>query len=178
MPCKYGADVGLGDDDLVAQDAGRVLRDVPARVTDEAGHQDRGQRVEQGIAEPHAEQRAEHRDGCQHVAARVLCVGPQQFAVQPVALPALVGHHGDVDDERHRHQRDPLREHARRPAVEQAVERRRQHLDEDDDQEHEDPDRGHGLVFAVAAWVVLVRGRRATEMPTSATTFDAESVSE
>ena len=71
---------------MVGENAGRFLRDAPARVADEAGDDDRGERVEPGIAEPHAEQRPEHRDRRQHVAARVLRVGPQHLAVQPAAL--------------------------------------------------------------------------------------------
>ena len=80
----------FGDDDLVAEDARRLLRDAPARVPDEPGHEQRRHRVEQRIAPPHAEQRAEHRSGREHVAARVLGVGAQDLAVQPAAFAKLV----------------------------------------------------------------------------------------
>ena len=56
------ADVPSGNDDLVGQDARRLLRDAPAGVADEPGDEQRGQRVEERIAPPDAEQRAEHGD--------------------------------------------------------------------------------------------------------------------
>ena len=126
-------------------------------MADEAGDEQRGHRVEQGIAPPDAHQRAEHRSGRQHVAARVLGVGAQHLALQPSPCAHLVRDDAQVDDERESHQGDAFGEDARRAAVDESIGGSGQHFDQDDDEEDEDAERGHRLVLAMAVRVLGVR---------------------
>ena len=126
-------------------------------MADERRHEQCGHRVEQRVAPPHAEQRTQHGGRGQHVAARVLRVGVEDLALEATPCAQLIAHDEHIDDERHRHHADALREHARRPAVDQAIGRGRHHLQEHDDEEQQDADRGHRLVLAVAVRVIPIR---------------------
>src|SRR5688572_33224776 len=63
----YLSNVVFGDNDLVAQNPRRLLRDLPACVTDECRYEKGRERVEQRITPPDSQQRPEHRSRCQYV---------------------------------------------------------------------------------------------------------------
>ena len=54
-------EIGFGDDDAIAQDAGRRRRDLIARVADEAGDHERRERIEDRQPSTRAGQRARSR---------------------------------------------------------------------------------------------------------------------
>src|SRR5439155_17724966 len=62
--------VFFGEDHLVREDARRHLRDLPAGMSNEPGDEERRQRIQDGIPRLHAEQRGQHGDQREHVAAR------------------------------------------------------------------------------------------------------------
>ena len=114
-----------------------VARDLVAGVADEAGDDERGQRIEDRQPEPRAGQRGDHGQRRPHVAARLHRVGQQHLAAEPLGLARLVATTttrltptvtsittklGDRDLER------------RRPPG-QVVEGVAQHLDDDEQQE-------------------------------------------
>ena len=82
--------VGVGDDDPIAEDAGGGARDLVPRVADEAGDDERRDRIENRHAEPRADQRGDHGQRRPDVAARLHRVGQQHLAAEPVGRARLV----------------------------------------------------------------------------------------
>ena len=82
---------------MVRQNVGRITGDLKGGEADERRHQECDQRVEHGPAEPHPRQRRDDRQRRQHVAARVVCVGLEDFAAEPPARPPLVADDEHVD---------------------------------------------------------------------------------
>ena len=83
-------EIGVGDDDAIAEDAGRGARNLIAGVADEAGDDQRRERIEDRHAEPRADERGDHRQRRPDVAARLHRVGQQHFAAEPLRLARLV----------------------------------------------------------------------------------------
>ena len=155
--CDHQAHGLLGNDDLICENARRVLGDGPAGMADEAGDEDSCQGVEQRIPVPHTNQGTEHRDRGEDVAACMPGVGAQDLAVEAVALAHLIEHHEDIGRQCHDHDGDPLRKYSRGAAMQEAFDGRTQYLDEDDDQEDDDRDRGHRFVLPMAIGMVCIR---------------------
>ena len=61
-----------------------VARDLIAGVADEAGDDERRERIENRQPEPRADERGDHRERRPDVAARLRRVGQQHLAAEPL----------------------------------------------------------------------------------------------
>ncbi len=84
-------------------------------------------------------------------------VRPEHLAIESLSCPFLVGHDTQVDGERDDHDADAFWKYARLAAVDEPIVGGPKHLNEHDDQEDENAERGHGLVLPVAVRMILIR---------------------
>ena len=151
-------EIGVGDDDAIAEDAGRGARDLIAGVADEAGDDQRRQRVEDRQAEPRADERGDDGQRRPDVAARLRRVGQQHLAAEPLRLARFVRDHREVDDDRRRASRRSWRSRSRAAADRPVrwLKALRSTSTTTSSRNTRDRRGGNGLVLAVPVGMVLV----------------------
>ena len=126
-------DVGVGDDDPVAENRGGRARDLIARVRDEAGDDQRGHRIENRQPGARADERRDDRQRRPHVAACLRGVRQQHFAFELRRGARFVADDDQIDDDRHDHHGEACGgDRGRRRSSGQVIERDPQHLDDDE----------------------------------------------
>ena len=135
-----------------------AARDLVAGPADEAGDDERGERIENRPAEPRAGERDDDRERRPDVAARLNRIGHQHFAAQPLGCARFVGDDEQVhaDGDQH-HDEAGDRDRVWRGAAAQVIEGVPQHFDEQQQQEHRERGRGDRLVLPVSVRMILVR---------------------
>ena len=117
-------EIGVGDHDPIAQDPGRGARDLIARMANEPGDDESGQRVEDRQARSRAGERRNHRHRRPHVTARLHRVGKQHFAPQSLRFARFVPDDEQIHgDGRHHHHEAGGRDGVGRRTAQQMVER-------------------------------------------------------
>ena len=158
----------LGDHDAIAEDAVRCRWKISQHgVADEHRDDQRRQRIEHRVAEPHADQRDDHRAATSARRCACACASASSTSLpQPPAGAPLVGHDAEVHRRAWRPSPTKLAGEivgrAAGPAGGRTPSDSTSH--EHEQQEQQDADRRHRLELAMAVGMVVVgrlAGRRA-----------------